>query len=144
MGSRADFYVGLEPDTMEWLGSIAWDGYPGGIDSGIKSAKMEETFRARVTRLLESREDSTTPDMGWPWPWEDSQTTDFSYTFADGCVWGTNFGYSWYKVESRGDEDDGEDKPKVAFPNMKDRQKVNLGKRSGVTIITANGIYEGE
>jgi len=119
MGTRADFYVGLDPDTMEWLGSIAWDGYPGGIDSGVKSAKMEETFRDRVTQLLESREDATTPDMGWPWPWEDSQITDFSYAFANDSVW-VNYKYRWGKVsEYDGTENGPRDGPKVAFPNMK-------------------------
>jgi hypothetical protein len=29
MGTRADFYVG-RGETAEWLGSIAWDGNPGG------------------------------------------------------------------------------------------------------------------
>lgn len=31
MGTRADFYVG-RGESAEWLGSIAWDGYPSGID----------------------------------------------------------------------------------------------------------------
>lgn len=30
MGTRADFYKNIEPEKMEWLGSIAWDGYPKG------------------------------------------------------------------------------------------------------------------
>ena len=30
MGTRADFYIGKGTDA-EWLGSIAWNGYPDGI-----------------------------------------------------------------------------------------------------------------
>jgi hypothetical protein len=30
MGTRADFYVG-RGETAEYLGSIAWDGYPDGL-----------------------------------------------------------------------------------------------------------------
>jgi hypothetical protein len=30
MGTRADFYIGRGTEA-EWLGSVAWDGYPGGV-----------------------------------------------------------------------------------------------------------------
>ena len=144
MGTRADFYVGLNPDTMKWLGSITWGGYPDGIPKTVLSSKSEEVFRGRVAELLATREDGTTPDMGWPWPWKDSQLTDYSYAFVDSEVWVTNYGYGWYKIGNWKDEDDREQKSKVSFPNMKDQQNVTFGKRSGVMIVTANGIYRGE
>ena len=33
---------------------------------------------------IENREDGTTPDMCWPWPWNDSCNTDNSYCFVKG------------------------------------------------------------
>lgn len=43
MGTRADFYieVGNELKPKDWLGSIAWDGYPKGIPASIKKAKTK-------------------------------------------------------------------------------------------------------
>lgn len=37
MGTRADFYV-KRTDHLLWLGSIAWDGYPDGIDESVIGA----------------------------------------------------------------------------------------------------------
>ena len=69
MGTRADFYVG-RGQKAEWLGSIAWDGYPDGLsDIPVLSAQTEVAFRAAVRDMLASRKDGTTPEMGWPWPW---------------------------------------------------------------------------
>jgi hypothetical protein len=132
MGTRADFYVGTGPEA-EWLGSIAFDGYR--IDDmqekhadknpdnaacwAIKTATTEGDYRAAVVTLLSINDDATTPDQGWPWPWEDSHTTDYAYAFVDGACkpfpWG------------RGAE----------WPNMKDRQKVTFGPRSGVLVFGA-------
>jgi hypothetical protein len=41
MGTRADFYVG-RGGQAEWLGSIAWDGYPSGIDKWVFSVSTEQ------------------------------------------------------------------------------------------------------
>ena len=30
MGTRADLYIGRGTDA-EWIGSVAWDGYPSGL-----------------------------------------------------------------------------------------------------------------
>jgi hypothetical protein len=37
MGTRADFYIAIEGETphLEWLGSIAFDGYPEGIPPSV-------------------------------------------------------------------------------------------------------------
>src|SRR5205085_462948 len=91
MGTRADFYVG-RGEGATWLGSIAWDGYPEGGVAELLGIKDKHAWMAAVHRFIVSREDGTTTDLGWPWPWEDSNTTDFSYTWDDG-VWVTCFGY---------------------------------------------------
>ena len=42
MGTRADFYIGRGA-TAEWIGSIAWDGYPDGIPAPILEATDDDT-----------------------------------------------------------------------------------------------------
>jgi hypothetical protein len=37
MGTRADFYIGCGRDS-EWIGSIAWDGYPDGLSDLLKKS----------------------------------------------------------------------------------------------------------
>lgn len=148
MGTRADFYVGRGEDA-EWLGSIAWDGYVDGIDNEVLLCLSEEEFRQRVAEFFESRDDATTPDMGWPWPWTDSNTTDFSYAFdlEEEEVYCTCFGYGWKPAEQvlkdmrdkdgpyyEDDEYWGVEKECV-FPDMSEVQNVSLGKNSGIMIF---------
>lgn len=117
MGTRADFYVGKGPNA-EWLGSVAWDGYEWAEDDApnpLRTAKTEEEFRAAVEDILTIREDSTRPEMGWPWPWDTSETTDYAYYFHEGVV-------RW---------DDRDD-----WPDMSEKKNVALGsKRSGIIVI---------
>lgn len=80
MGTRADFYV-AKPDGLEWLGSIAWDGYE--IDH-VSLAPTEDQFRQSVAEFFAGRNDVTLPERGWPWPWNDSRLTDYAYVFVDG------------------------------------------------------------
>jgi len=132
MGTRADFYIGRGSDA-EWLGSIAWDAYPSGLPNELLSSNSEEGFRARVAELS-SRDDWTSPSDGWPWPWDDSHTTDYAYAFDGGTVWAASFGHGWFPAS--GDEPDEEASlPPCVFPDMKAIQNVTLGKRSGVMIF---------
>ena len=130
MGTRADFYVGTG-ESAEWLGSLAFDGYR--IDEmkkehaartpdnaacwAIKTAKTEAEYRDSVAALLKINDDATLPEHGWPWPWEDSTTTDYAYAFTEGACkpfpWGK--GADW--------------------PNMRERQNVTFGKRSGLIVV---------
>lgn len=140
VGTRADFYEGRGTEA-EWLGSIAWDGYPDGIDKEILEATDSEIYRRAVAKFLE-REDATFPDMGWPWPWDDSQTTDYAYALDEGKVWSSCFGHGWFDpLESREDPDEdpeGYTEEKTAvFPNMAERKKVAWDRRSGVLFINA-------
>lgn len=132
MGTRADFYVGIG-EKAEWIGSIAWDGYPSGIPSEIKRAVTSRTFRREVARFLKEREDATLPKDGWPWPWEDSSTTDYAYAFDKGKVMASCFGDAWFNPSRK---QPNKEFPKAQFPNMKDKQNVTLGKRSGLLVIT--------
>lgn len=138
MGTRADFYVG-RGKSAEWLGSIAMDGYPDGNVSNpqygpLIKAASEPEFRERVAMLIAGVGHGTTPAQGWPWPWEDSRTTDYAYAFDGGTVWASGFGRAWFDPNEP--EPDRGDEPKSAvFPNMKDRQRVTLGSRSGLIVF---------
>jgi hypothetical protein len=137
MGTRADFYVGRGADA-EWLGSIAWDGYPDGIDERVLKAKTEKTYRKTVQKFLETLDDATLPSQGWPWPWDDSCTTDYSYAFdaKKKRVYASYFGHAWFNpLKSRPKVSEGA--KKVVFPNMAAKQNVVLGPRSGLMTVTS-------
>jgi hypothetical protein len=138
MGTRADFYVGRGKDA-EWLGSIGWDGYPDGMPDGLFDVADEGEWRGRISAFLAEREDGTKPEQGWPWPWDDSGTTDYAYAFDGGKVYLSSFGEQWQTLEeeqARAAEPEPPDLPKTAtFPNMKERKNVTLGKRSGLIIV---------
>lgn len=149
MGTRADFYVGKGKDA-EWLGSIAWDGYRGGISGYILKATREEDYRKAVDAFLKSRDDATFPEQGWPWPWDNSHTTDCSYWFFDGRCWDaqsypTKLYVPCDEPEPDWSEDDeGELERKwldgrepIDFPDMSERKNVAGGSRSGLITITA-------
>lgn len=136
MGTRADFYIG-RGESAEWLGSIAMDGYPSGNpqEFGIPSATTEAEYRASLKRLADDCEHWTSPEHGWPWPWKDSRTTDYAYAFDGDAVWASCFGGKWYLAADPAIDDD-ESTAKVAvFPNMESRQRVALGKRSGLIVL---------
>lgn len=138
MGTRADFYVGRGQDA-EWLGSIAFDGYPDEDNNRLLKIDREDEFRRQVSEFLEERDDGTTPDQGWPWPWNDSRTTDYSYAFDKGEVWVSDFGQTWVEGSrvASDDFDPGEfmgDK-EVVFPDMRSRKNVAQGKRSGRLLL---------
>jgi hypothetical protein len=87
-----------------------------------------------VRDYLASCEDATLPADGWPWPWDDSRTTDYAYAFDEGKAWGSCFGHAWF--DPRGEEPDHDEGGKVAvFPDMSARKKVTMGKRSGLIVI---------
>jgi hypothetical protein len=157
MGTRADFYVG-RGEQAEWLGSIAWDGYPDGISLtsaeretrfGISTAKhydwpngehlfdaaTELEFRERVRQFFANREDITLPEQGWPWPWETSHTTDYSYAFDAGTVYACCFGHRWYRANDPALNEDETEGKEAVFPDMTARQNVTFGKRSGVMVL---------
>jgi len=136
MGTRADFYVG-RGEKAEWLGSIAWDGYPDGLDESLLLSTTDGEFREQVS-LLQTRDDWTATSYGWPWPWDDSQTTDCAYAFDDGKVWISFFGSEWQECQEHGFEYPETAANMAMFPNMSSLKNVTLGKRSGVILVTAS------
>lgn len=143
MGTRADFYVGRGAEA-EWLGSIAWDGYPVGVFTGsdglVLGIDTEDWWRGEVAKFIERRSDGTKPEMGWPWPWSDSGTTDFAYAFDEGQVWVCGFGSGWDALTTTDDDayDDSYGPPAV-FPDMTERKNVTRGSRSGIMLIGPTG-----
>ena len=137
MGTRADFYIG-RGENAEWLGSIAWDGYPKGIADTVLDATNEQDFRDAVESFLTGREDATKPGMGWPWPWETSATTDYAYAF-DGDVYASCFGGNWFNPRNEPDDDDegrAVTGDPAVFPDMSDRKNVQIGgSRSGILVF---------
>ena len=147
MGTRADFYVGNDPATMEWLGSIAYDGYSlhGGPhdmhDAAIASATTKKAFRQAVKRMLKQYDHATFPENGWPWPWEDSRTTDYAYCFVGAKVLCYMFGHGPVDIGKPFCNKNTGDfykriHEKAEFPDMTARQNVTLGKRSGVLFVS--------
>lgn len=138
MGTRADFYVG-RGEHAEWIGSIAYDGYPDGIARCALNAKSEDVFRREVGELIQNCSHGTTPDQGWPWPWDDSRTTDYAYAFDDGAVLMSAYGRRWVLVTRDDLGDDYWDSPKVAiFPKFGGRvcSQAEAGSaRSGIMVI---------
>lgn len=137
MGTRADFYV-KNIDGLEWLGSIAWDGYPGGIDRPVLAATTEPEFRTALTAFFDGRDDVTLPERGWPWPWNDSNTSDYGYVFFDGVgVVHRSFGDG--TLISLADADGREELAPVTFdyPDMSARKNVRLDGGSGLIFITS-------
>lgn len=136
MGTKADFYIGKGKDS-EWIGSIAYDGYPDRLPKNIIHSHNEEYYRQCVIEFLNNRDDNTLPDKGWPWPWNDSNTTDYAYTFDGIKVVGSCFGSYWFDVANPPKEEK-EDGESPIFPDMKDIKNVSFGKNSGLLIISAH------
>ena len=132
MGTRADFYIGRGKEA-EWIGSVAWDGHPESMPQEFWTCDKAENFRQIVVDKMSDRGDWTAPADGWPWPWDDSGTTDYAYAFDEGRVWFSNFGCAWCSDPNMDTEEMPEDV--AVFPDMKDVQNVTLGRRSGVIIL---------
>lgn len=136
MGTRADFYANHN-GAAEWLGSIAWDGYPSGLSDALLAAGSHDEYLVAVKQLFDERDDVTRPAQGWPWPWEDSWTSDYAYTWNDGKVIWTIGDHGWTDKEPETDEEYNSYRVPAPFefPNMKDRQRVTLGPRNGVIVV---------
>ncbi len=132
MGTRADYYVG-RGENATWLGSMAWDGYPSAIDMAILEATSEDVYRELVREYINNRDDGTLPEHGWPWPWNDSRTTDFAYTLDEGQVWASRFGGPWQKA-TEWDDKDSEEKS-AEFPDMSQLKNMQYGRKSGLITI---------
>ncbi len=54
MGTRADFYIG-RGEKAEWLGSVAWDGYPTGILPELLKSESENDYRTNLKEFFKER-----------------------------------------------------------------------------------------
>lgn len=131
MGTRADFYIGTGPSS-EWLGSTAFDGYPHeaksghGVPPAVIDATGEFEYRLAVADYFDSKPNSVTrPEQGWPWPWDFTSGTDYTYALQDGKVDIFNFGAAWHPEEAGPD-----------WPDMSARKNVTFGPRSGLIVVT--------
>jgi hypothetical protein len=141
MPTRADLYVGTGVEA-EWLGSFAFDGYPTGPIRELADCSSEKAWREGVQLMLAKRPDGTFPHEGWPWPWNNGHLTDYSYTFAEEQVLYSRFGCRWRPMsESLPEEHDDETVP---FPDMTARKQTTYGRRSGLIVVTPEGIYDGD
>src|SRR5690606_33999204 len=95
----------------------------------LKNVADETGFLAALRSYFESRDDVTLPDDGWPWPWDDSTTTDRAYVFDRGRL----MRYAWGKEIIGEDDADGE--PEGGWPNMTQIKNVTLGNRSGMIVV---------
>lgn len=162
MGTRADFYV-REDGQMNWLGSIAWDGYPKGIDQEVLNSQNEKDYLFNLKAFFDKRKDVTLPEQGWPWPWNNSKLTDECYVYEQGVVKRMvehDGDYKNHKTEcvfyrastyEQHYDDNGlinkEEKWKFCVPDMSEIKNVAKGRqRSGIITIcvTSEGKFSVE
>lgn len=138
MGTRADFYTREKDGKMKWLGSIAWDGYPDGIPESILKTRTKSTYTRLVNKFINGEDSGTKPEDGWPWPWNDSNTTDYAYIFEkDKKVYSSNYGSKWFNPLNPPEDDEFyEGKHIPDFPDMSDIKNVTFGKRSGLIVVS--------
>lgn len=111
MGTRAQFFIGnpQQLESREWLGCVAYDGYPDG-DCGemLSSVTSPETFRDAVEKIKAKRADFTDPSKhSFPFPWEDDLfLTDFTYAWFDGAVQATCYHHGWRPLNAFGPDKD--------------------------------------
>lgn len=88
MGTRAQFFINdpRDTDNRQWLGCVAWDGYPeGDIGEALATVKTEAEFINAVRSIAKDRDDFCDPaHHGFPFPWScDLLLTDFTYAWFD-------------------------------------------------------------
>jgi len=111
MGTRASFFIGNPEDieNRQWLGCVAWDGYPDGdIGRFLEAATTEDDFAEAVSKIAASRDDYCDPKKyDFPFPWSDDLfLTDFTYAFFDEEVWATSFHTGWALLKEHLNADD--------------------------------------
>lgn len=134
---------------MKYLGSLGWDGYPRGImrnprrpdGERVLLATNADEYEAAVGMLITSCSDGSLPERdGWPWPWDNSSTTDYTYAFDGGVVYASIFGGEWFVPVVDGLPYEPpysyNDLPKtVVFPDMTGIKNLTFGPRSGLIVI---------
>ena len=82
MGTKADFYIGLH--RPRWIGSVHAAGEPWNIPCIILIQNNKPLYEEHVVDFITSM-DGVVKSMGeeWPWQWETSQLTEYSYYFSN-------------------------------------------------------------
>lgn len=138
-----------EDGSLEWVGSYGWDGYPGGVPKkmGLLTVKNETDYRANILEFLEEHDGYIADKHGWPWPWDNSGTTDYYYIFHEGRVlvscfdWLVEINDYMKHADSIADED-GDVIERIVvdiaftLPDMSVIKKVDFGKGSGVMMFS--------
>ena len=104
------------------------------MDRELLSCTAEGKWRAEVSQMLDQRNDATTPIMGWPWPWDNSRTTDYAYAFDEGKVWAASFGTCWFDP-LQPEPELSNIKQWCVFPDMSSIKNVAMDKRSGLLFL---------
>lgn len=136
---QEQIFIKKENDTLVWLASIAWDGYPDAIDAAVINAETDSNYVEALTEFLKGRDDVSLPKNGWPWPWDNSNTTDYSYVFDGDHVKACSFGGNLFDARKYADCEDTEEietNESFKFPDMSDKQNVQLsGSKSGLIVL---------
>jgi hypothetical protein len=88
MRNNCDFYTMDKEGNLEWIGSLFTDGSPFDLGVDLWFHVNKDQFINRVYDILAVRMEDTALrelDEEWPWHWQDSQMTDYTYIF-DECM----------------------------------------------------------
>lgn len=92
MGTKADFYIERRGKLI-WCGSTPYDGH---APDNKKEWFIKTAFAPQSNRMMQCRTEAeyiytmatiwkrsqfVHPSDGWPWPWDDSQTTGNFFVF---------------------------------------------------------------
>lgn len=80
--SNADFYVMENDGSLEWFGSLNTAGSVYALPKALFIQESDITFIEEVNQYLYENK-GIIKDIGneWPWNWEDSRFTDYSYIY---------------------------------------------------------------
>lgn len=111
MGTCAQFFIGdpRNVEAREWLGAVAWDGYPeGDIGEALNGADTEDSFREAILKIASQRDDFCDPAVrSFPFPWKDDLfLTDCTYALFDGQVQYASFHRGFVPLSARLSEDE--------------------------------------
>jgi len=96
--TRGDFYIGTGPDAR-WIGSVNHDAFPDVIPCDIITQVNPIMFEEAVLEFLKNDKGYIRQNGDkWPWPWQDSHLTDYTYMFdlQVGRVVASSFGNEFF------------------------------------------------
>jgi hypothetical protein len=96
MGTKADFYFMDHDGSLEWFGSVNQNGRYNQLPVEILLASNKIIFEELVSDMIAVQANGSLKynGDGWPYLWEDSRMTDYTYIFHEctGKVYASNFG----------------------------------------------------